>query len=59
LSKKLTDEKLIQFEKKKCSDAVLEKVRLILRERRKSQKILQLDNLNVDFKYEYNIFTLN
>ncbi|NLN44852.1 MAG: DUF1788 domain-containing protein, partial [Methanosarcina sp.] len=30
LSQKLADEKLIQFEKKKGSDALLEKVRLIL-----------------------------
>ena len=30
LSKKLTDEKLIQFEMKKGSDALLEKIRLIL-----------------------------
>ena len=47
LSQKLTDEKLIQFEKKKGSDALLEKVRLILNQEATKKEISEI--LKVDY----------
>ncbi|AKB55573.1 hypothetical protein A9239_01980 [Methanosarcina sp. A14] len=47
LNQKLTDEKLIKFEKKKGSDALLEKVRLILNQETTKKEISEI--LNVDY----------
>ncbi len=47
LSQKLADEKLIQFEKKKGSDALLEKVRLILNQEATKKEISEM--LDVDY----------
>jgi hypothetical protein len=48
LSQKLTDEKLIQFEKKKGSDALLEKVRLILNQEATKKEISEILKVNYD-----------
>jgi hypothetical protein len=47
LNQKLTDEKLIQFETKKGSDALLEKVRLILNQETTKKEIAEI--LSVDY----------
>jgi hypothetical protein len=52
LSQKITDEKLIQFETKKGSDALLEKVRLILNQEATRKKIAEL------FKVDYDLIFL-
>jgi hypothetical protein len=48
LNQKLTDEKLIQFEKKKGSDALLEKIRLILNQEVTKKEIAEI----VDGEYD-------
>jgi hypothetical protein len=47
LNQKITDEKLIQFEEKKGSDALLEKVRLILNQEATKKEIAEI--LKVDY----------
>lgn len=47
LSQKLSDEKIIQFERKKGSDALLEKIRLILNQETTKKEIAEM--LNVDY----------
>jgi hypothetical protein len=47
LSQTITDEKLIQFEKKKGSDALLEKIRLILNQETTKKEISEI--LKVDY----------
>jgi hypothetical protein len=47
LNQKLTDEKLIKFEKKKGSDALLEKIRLILNQETTKKEISEM--LKVDY----------
>lgn len=52
LNQKLTDEKIIQFEKKKGSDALLENIRLILNQEATKKEITEI------LKVDYNLIFL-